>query len=341
MSNAQSSTTEIARRDQVAQHANQAAMRYMFDEYKSRKAANTLKRQAGDLALFAQFLQSVDFATDALQDNPAAWRGISWGLVEAFVKWQLAQGYAVGSVNVRLSTVKTYARLAMKAGVLTAEGYSHIKAVVGYGRTEGENVDAKRPRTRKAIADGGRKARAVAIDAAAAVRLKQQLDTPQGRRDALLMCLLLDHGLRAGEAAILTVNDFNLPAGTLTFYRPKTQAWSTHKLTADTLRAAHNWFARSHAPAVGPVLRSSRKGGRLTHAGMSARAITTRVRELGKAIGLEGLSAHDCRHSWATDAAQHSSVDALMHAGGWNSPAMPLRYVSAGAIQNEGIRLTR
>jgi len=33
--------------------------------------------------------------------------------------------------------------------------------------------------------------------------LKQQPDTPQGRRDPLLMCILLEHGLRYGEIAIL------------------------------------------------------------------------------------------------------------------------------------------
>jgi len=323
-------TTDLARRSQVAQQANRAALRYVFDEYKSRKAANTLRRQAADLALFVQFIQSVQFDAGELHSEPEAWRAISWGLVDAFCKWQLSEGYAVGSVNVRLSTVKTYARLAMRAGVLSAETYAQIKAVKGYGHKEGRNVDTRRAQTRKPLSEGGRKVAAVEIDAGAAVQLKTQPDTPQGRRDALLLCLLLDHGLRVGEAAVLTVNDFNLPAGTLTFYRPKTGQWTTHKLTADTLRAAHNWFNSGDAPAMGPVLRGSRKGGQLTAAGMSERAITARVRTLGRAIGLEGLSAHDCRHSWA-----------LMHAGGWNSPAMPLRYVNAGAIQNEGIRLTR
>jgi hypothetical protein len=43
-----------------------------------------------------------------------------------------------------------------------------------------------------------------------AKKLKSQPDTPQGRRDALLMCLLLDHGLRVGEVARLQVSDFDL-----------------------------------------------------------------------------------------------------------------------------------
>jgi len=37
--------------------------------------------------------------------------------------------------------------------------------------------------------------------------LKAQPDTPQGRRDSLIICLLADLGLRCGELAGLTVGD--------------------------------------------------------------------------------------------------------------------------------------
>ena len=51
--------------------------------------------------------------------------------------------------------------------------------------------------------------------------LKQQPNTRQGRRDALIMGLLLDHGLRVSEMAILTSKAFDMKAGTFTFYHPK------------------------------------------------------------------------------------------------------------------------
>ena len=37
---------------------------------------------------------------------------------------------------------------------------------------------------------------------------------------------------------------------------------------------------------------------------MTARALTARVRDLGAAVGLVGLSAHDLRRYWATHAAR-------------------------------------
>lgn len=97
---------------------------------------------------------------------------------------------------------------------------------------------------------------------------------------------------------------------------------------------------QADALAIGPLLRGSRKDGRLHDAGMSKRAITARVRTLGEAVEVEGLSAHDFRHYWATQAARNGTpVDRLQDAGGWSSPAMPLRYVKAAEIANEGVLL--
>lgn len=73
---------------------------------------------------------------------------------------------------------------------------------------------------------------------------------------------------------------------------------------------------------------------------MIARRIYDRVRTLEQASGVEGLSAHDQRHTWATRAARNGTpLERLQGASGWNSPAMPLRYVEVAKIANEGVRL--
>ena len=102
--------------------ASQAAAKHRFADYRSRLSAQTVRRQDADLALFAEFLYTVHVREISdLTADPEAWRGVTWGLVEAFVKWQLKEGYAIASVNVRLSTLKSYARLAFQAGTLSAE----------------------------------------------------------------------------------------------------------------------------------------------------------------------------------------------------------------------------
>ena len=58
-----------------------------------------------------------------------SWPVCAWGLLETFIRWQLMQGYSLGSVNVRLSTVKTYAKLALRAGTLDKGEYAMIMTV--------------------------------------------------------------------------------------------------------------------------------------------------------------------------------------------------------------------
>ena len=329
---------------EAGQAANAAAARHRFADYRMRRAEQTVRRQQADLALFAGFLDGLGVQAGALAEDPAAWRGITWGLVEAFVKWQIQQGYTISTINVRLSTVKTYARLAMQSGVLDPQEYALMRAVRGYSQSEIRRIDQRRPVKRV----GAKKAAPVLISAEQAHLLKDQPDNPQGRRDRLLMCLLLDHGLRVGEVAALVVEELDLPAGLLRFYRPKVGKEQVHRLSPDTLKAAQAYAISGDMLGSGPLLCQSQHGGlknkqqpaKLTRAGMGERSLTQRVRLLGERLGISGLSAHDCRHYWATAAARHGTDPfALQEAGGWSSLAMPRRYVGDNEISNDGVKL--
>jgi integrase len=321
----------------VGQVANQIAGRSLFTDYRSRLAANTRRRQDDDLQLFSAFLAqaSIVVTSEQLASDAQAWERVTWGLVSGFVRWQEISGYAIGSINVRLATVKAYCKLAQQSGALSAEEFASIQIVKGYRHKEGRNVDQAREITRL----GAKKEGATVITGAAARRLKtEQPHTPQGRRDTLLMCLLLDHGLRVGELAGLDVAAIDLQAGTLTFYREKVDIIQRHKLTPET-QLAVILYLQNEQPH-GKLLMGSRKGQARLVGGMSARAICERVRALGAVIGLIPLSPHDCRHYWATSAVKGGSdIRSLQEAGGWSSPAMPLRYAQAGKIANAGIRL--
>jgi integrase len=319
--------------------ANTYAGQGRFADYLTRKSENTRRAQLADLVTFSDYLRSagvIDAPTgDDLQQHAGAWAGVTWGLVEGFVKWMLGQGYATGTVARKLSTVKVYAKLAMQADVISAEEYSRLATVVAYHGQEAERVDKHRAVNRT----GYKKAAAVSLTDEQVRALKEQPDTPQGRRDRLLMCLLLDHGLRVGEVSILQVKHFNQKGGEMRFYRPKVGKWQTHKLTADTLRALHSYCNAGDVPIFqeAPLLRGSFKSGQLDSLGMSERAITKRVAALGGRVGAVGLSAHDCRHYWATRWAGKVDLFRLQEAGGWNSLAMPRRYTEAAKIANEGM----
>lgn len=347
----------------AGQAANRAAQERVFTDYISRKAPNTLRRQANGVRLFGDYLTEVarqakdsQLQRDARQlrqfadsiesgDAPLAdvWQGVTHGLVQGFVAWMLQGGYAITTINIHLSTLKTYTKLAFKAGIISAEEHAHLRALVGYSHQEAKRVDARRKEKALPTRVGNKKEEAVRIPVAVAKAMKQPLaDSPQARRDALIMALLLDLGLRCGEAAILKVGDVDLHAGELRFYRPKVDKVQTHLLSTTLISRLREWLTKD-IDAQDPnaaLLRGTFKGGKLRRHAMSERAITQRVEHIGEQFGIEGLSAHDCRHFWATLAAR-SGTDpfSLQEAGGWNSLAMPRRYVEAGRVANVNVKL--
>ncbi len=328
----------------VGQAANRAAAAWAFADYRGRKSANTLRNHDAALGLFGRFLMesgAADFADldgAALASDPAAWHGVTWGIVEAWRVAMLAAGYSVGTINNRLSAIRVYAGLASKAGAIPADELTMIKAVAGYGVTEGKRINERRPRSRV----GPKKSAAVGLTLDQARRLKAPADNSgQAARDAFIMTLLLDHGLRVGELAALEVEALNLDAGMLIFYRPKVDMTQSHRLTAAALTAARRYLANRPPIAGGLWVASDRRGGLLPRP-MSGRAISKRVELLGAGVGAVGLSPHDCRHYWATNAANSGTgVFSLRDAGGWSSVAMPARYVEAAAVANEGVMLTQ
>lgn len=341
----------------LGQVANRIAAEEVFSDYRSRRAANTLSRQDVDLDLFGSYLaeKGIPAGDLALGDS---WETVTWGLVSGFVRWLLREGYAIGTVNLRLSTVKTYSQLAYQAGKLSHDEYLRIRGLRGYSAKETSNVDTQRKAegvsVRKAeiqvrvrtkagakvvTRQGGKKASPVFLAPAQAKALRAcpDLTAPQGLRDALLIGLMLDLGLRVGEAVLLEVKNFDLEAGTIMVFRPKVKRTQTLKMSQYLRRVASQYL-----PAIGSgkALRGSRRGGKLAYEGMSEQAATQRVQDLGEQIGVHGLSCHDLRHTWATRQARNRvPVDRLMEAGGWATPSMALRYLEAARIANEGCDL--
>lgn len=347
----------------AGQVANQIAAQTLFQRYLDGKATNTIKRHARDLELFAEYLLDIGIMPDHganFQTNPDAWQGVTWGLVEGFVQWLLQEGYAIASVNARLSTIRVYSQMAVKAGSLDRQEGLLIQSIKGLSRQGALNIDERRDQTRieevtYAYKPTGKKRRRVVtrqatkkrhptpISAEEAKSLRQVANpSPQAWRDALLMCLLLDHGLRASELALLSVNNLNLVAGEMTFFRPKVKGtdheWSTQKLTPATYAVAEHYVNYLYPPTLrpdGPLILATTRllksgaGGKLLPKGLNRVRISERVAWLGQQLGISKLSAHDCRHYCATKMARLGySVDELMAWFGWSSAQTAMRYVA-------------
>ncbi|GAA5531574.1 tyrosine-type recombinase/integrase [Herpetosiphon gulosus] len=334
--------------------ADTAAQSVMIAEYRSRLAPKTRRRHEVDLQGFADFLATVQVVipvdeqeVSVLAHDPAAWDGITAGLISAFRTWMLTEGYAIGTINIRLATVRTYARLAHLAGVIPADAYSRIRAITGYRRSEGDNLDQQRVATAQATRIATKKATANILETPQIIELKQSpWRNPTARseavvaRDALLVCLLIDLGLRCGEVALLRWD--SLRNGLLTVARPKVKIVQRHRLLGDvgTMLARYQAIIPAPTDPAQPLIASFTQNGVFTHFGVSERAISKRIQQLGVLIGIANLSPHDLRHSWATRLAQlQVPIQALRDAGGWSNFATPGRYVAQQAIANDRIPL--
>jgi integrase len=307
----------------VAALAEEYSKATRLTRYQEGLRDETIRRQKTDLLTFSRFLASIGTSAGDFYNDLNAWQGIRAGLLEAFIEWQKLQGYSIGTINVRLATVKAYCHLAYDTGILDTDTHTHIQGVRGIQRKQARNIDARREIRRV----GYKKAQAVEIPIELLYKLKHPATGFLAKRDTLLMCLLLDHGLRVGEIAILKRNQIALRSRLLTFYRPKVDEPQTDRMTDDTLVAARAYLATLAAKQESLF-------------DLAVISIQERVRTLGELVGIHGLSPHDCRHSWATRAASHGTpLDRLRQAGGWSNIQTPLRYIRDSAIANEGVIL--
>lgn len=333
----------------IASIADRAAAASELARYQEGCSSETLRRQRADLDLFASYLAEtgVQVSGDVLYSDCAAWSGVSHGIVQGFIAWSLAQGYATGSVNVRLATVKRYCELASRSGAIEPDALSLIKTVRGYRASQARNVDEKRAqsgtRTRR---EGAKKSEPTFLADVHVRMLKDELfkhlGTHKGQRDALIFCLLLDMGLRVGEIAALNRSSIDLAAGRITVYRHKVNRTETHDMSPDTYRIARAYLGlfselsedQEHTPLFTSTLPTAKK------TRIDTRTISERVKTLStRIIGID-LSPHDGRHTWA-DGAVRAGTDlkSLRDAGGWSSLAMPERYVKRNTIANQGLKL--
>lgn len=348
--------------------ANESSQRQAAKKYKSRKAQNTKAAHLGDLRSFATFLaelqlratgqkledvnpgeqqsldQSIDRQAQTLMDEPAAWVPVTWGLVDQYQNWSLSQGYTIATTNRRISTIRQYLSIAHKAGHVSTEEMVKARGVTLLSREEGINIDANRPVTRRST----KRAKGTVLLAEQLDALMMRPDTPQGIRDRLLIALLADLGLRASELALITKANIDAGSSYLTFYRPKVKKSQTLELSTRIRSALADYLF--YLPEEGPILRASLKSGALVDNPMNQLTISKRVTALAHATIddtslsqpariLKRISAHDLRHTWATQTAREPGMTLLrlQEAGGWSSLAMPRRYIEEAKIANEGM----
>jgi integrase len=323
----------------------------LYADYHDKNTSSTSARQRIDLLNFSTYLAAADVTrtVDQLYNDATAWSGIREPLVFGYRAWLRQKGYAIGTINIRLATIRAYCDLACQSGAISKEDYKLIRTVKNYSYKEGCNIDAAREEQGLPTRKSTKKAMPTPVSTAQALQLKKTTTQSDRQRrphdltletkDALLMGLLIEHAFRVGEVVKLNIEHFDRLTGTVAIYRQKTKDWQTHKLKKHT-RIALDLYLAADPRTTGPLFQGyateKKQDSRITRYG-----IYDRVQLLGKQIGIPNLSPHDLRHYWTIDAlANGTPIDRVQAGGNWSTPQMVLRYARKLGIANEGVIIT-
>lgn len=269
--------TEMIGADQVEDNTN------IFASYYKPLAQRTRRRQWRELASLRAFLLDQGLQLGNLATDVSSWSRIKADLIWAYVRHLKDLHYTASSITMQLYTIKTYARLAMEDGKLPLNEYTQIQNMrVSFGMEEG-------------LRRGEKRGQRLDLTPEQVQQLLEQPDTPRGRRDKLLLALLLLCGFWPREIAALDRHSINIKTGEITFYDYNAEEQHTISLDPTTLEAAKNYLKM---PSTHEALFLGNQKESTHTLRLTDRAINDRVRVLGEKIHLEALAPQDCHAYW-------------------------------------------
>ena len=319
---------------------NAAMSENVFGSYIERKAANTQTRHKQELKNFSSFLTDHKYKNDGMM-TPQEWSGITFGIIEGYQRYMLNAGYSINTTNQTLYIIKAYAALAGKAGYIEAAEMSRIRDVKGFKTGEGVHIDQQRKAAQVPTRMSTKKQTARSLSTLQVERLKHEHpDTLKGKRDALILCLFLDMGLREGELLSLTAESFDMSEKVLHWHREKTNNNGHETMSRDVYAAAAEYFKAYEAtekkitptPGRSTVSVSVNQWGQIT-GGLTLRGVVDIVRTAGDKVGIDHLSPHDLRHSMALRAYKAGiPLKSIQRRLGHSSVKTTERYIDIEAL---------
>lgn len=154
-------------------------------------------------------------------------------------------------------------------------------------------------------------------------------------RDAAIVRLMAETGIRAGECAAIALEDLDLMSGTVIVRRGKGGKGRVVPIGPQTIQALDRYRRRraSHALAGLPSLWLGER-----KRGFTYDALHKALEGRAKAAGLAGFHPHKLRHTAAHRwLAAGGSEGGLMAVAGWTRPDMLQRYTKARAAERAAV----
>ncbi len=191
------------------------------------------------------------------------------------------EALAASTINVRLSAIRKLVDEARKNGMLSTEEAGHL--------TDIPNIRQK----------GTRLGNWLTREQARELLAVPDRSTLKGKRDYVILALLVGCALRRQELALLEVETIQLREGrwVLADLEGKGRRVRTVAVPVWVKQGVNAWMSAAGIED-GPLLRSITKGGTMGKS-LSDWAIWSVVEQSAKQIGIEGFGAHDLRRTCA------------------------------------------
>jgi integrase len=207
---------------------------------------------------------------------------LSRSLLLEFRAAMLERNLSPSTINVKLSAIRSLISEARSAGVLGAEEASQMTDI---------------PNVRQ---QGTRLGNWLTREQAKELLAVPDRSTVKGKRDYVILSLLVGCALRRRELASLYIEDIQMREGrwVIADLRGKGNRIRTVAVPVWVNQGVNAWLAAAKIEE-GRLLRAVLKGGKLKGEGLSDWAIWSVVEQVAKQIGIERFGAHDLRRTCA------------------------------------------
>ncbi|MEP6743423.1 MAG: tyrosine-type recombinase/integrase [bacterium] len=192
-------------------------------------------------------------------------------------------GASFKTINTTLCAMKGVAKEAWRLGILTAEERERVRDIASM---RGHRLPSGRAHTPKEIA--------AVMDACGRDR------SPTGARDAAIVAMLYNLGLRRAECAALDLDDYSPTNDTMRIHGKGNKERMGYVVDKGATNALGDWLAlRSLKP--GPLFCPVTREGKVIVRRLTDQSIYNALLKRARAAGVANLTPHNLRRSSATD----------------------------------------
>ncbi|GJA17013.1 tyrosine-type recombinase/integrase [Aeromonas caviae] len=210
------------------------------------------------------------------------WHSLDYGAVMQVRASLMGQGYAVATINMALSALKSVANTAFNLGLLDATTLTTIKTI------------------KRVSGDPKRQGRALTkVEIRAMLNAAGDFSIARCQRDKAILLLLCGAGLRAGELVSLDIGDVDIPQGILHVRQGKGRKNRDIHLALKVHKQLVSWL-KVRGDHTGPLFTRISRADRPGTQSLTKTGLTGVLMQLRTIADISYFTPHDLRRTFIT-----------------------------------------